>query len=201
MSFTLCSIHVIFISNEFHEICMSSDCRSRCTKNEQKWVKTQAEQPLLGRPAWHLWIHSPGFDPVAMWHSHNALSRGLGLRLIRWTKRHRHESKNPQDSTRSSVNQWSISLDKIQAWRETSAQQRAEMGQREASRPPLGRPAYNCQCSGHATNTDPRRQSGMSMQRWWPDGCNPRPAGLGEAGRPHFAAFGAGSWRGSYCTD
>ena len=41
-SFTLCSIHILFISNEFHQFWMSSDCRSRCTKNEQKWAKTQS---------------------------------------------------------------------------------------------------------------------------------------------------------------
>ena len=28
----------------------------------------------------------------------------------------------------------------------------------------------------------------MSTQRRWPDGHNPRPAGLGEVGQPHFAA-------------
>ena len=45
MSFTLCSIHILFISNEFHEFWMSFDFRSRCTKNEQIWAKTQADRP------------------------------------------------------------------------------------------------------------------------------------------------------------
>jgi len=40
MGFTLCSIHILFISNEFHEFWMSFDYRSRCTKNEQKWAKS-----------------------------------------------------------------------------------------------------------------------------------------------------------------
>ena len=66
MSFTLCSIHMLFISNEFHKFWMSFDCRSRCTKNEQNWAETQADRPLLGRPAWDLQEHSPGFDPVAI---------------------------------------------------------------------------------------------------------------------------------------
>ena len=54
MSFTLCSIHILLISNKFHKFWMSFDFRSRCTKNEQIWAKTQADRPLLGRPAWHL---------------------------------------------------------------------------------------------------------------------------------------------------
>ena len=78
MSFTLCSIHILFISNEFHKFWMSFDCRSRCTKNEQKWAKTQAGRPLLGRPAWHFQEYGPGFDLVVMRHTHEALSRGLG---------------------------------------------------------------------------------------------------------------------------
>ena len=42
MNSTLCSIHILFISNKFRKFWMSSDCRSRCTKNEQKWAKTQS---------------------------------------------------------------------------------------------------------------------------------------------------------------
>ena len=101
MSFTLCSIHILFISNEFHKFWMSSDCRSRCTKNEQKWAKTQAGRLLLGRPAWHLQEHGPGFNPVAMRHVREALSRGLGFNSIGYTERHQHWSKDPQSSPRS----------------------------------------------------------------------------------------------------
>ena len=53
MSFTLCFIHILFISNEFHKFLMSYDFRSRCTKNGQNWAKTQADRPLLVQPAWH----------------------------------------------------------------------------------------------------------------------------------------------------
>ena len=42
MSFTLCSIHILFISNEFHKFWMSFDFKNRCTKNEQNWAETQA---------------------------------------------------------------------------------------------------------------------------------------------------------------
>ena len=45
-------------------------------------------------------------------------------------------------------------------------------------------PAWTCLLSGNASYTDSKRQSGTSTQRRWPDGQNPRPAGLGEAGRP-----------------
>ena len=51
MSFTLCSIHILFIPNEFHEFWMSFDFRNKCTKNGQNWARSQAERPLLGRPA------------------------------------------------------------------------------------------------------------------------------------------------------
>ena len=54
--------------------------------------------------------------------------------------------------------------------------------------PEGGRPARTCLLSGNASYTDSRRQSGTSTQRRWPDGQNPRPAGLGEAGRPHSVA-------------
>ena len=87
MSFTQCSIHILFISNEFHKFWMSFDFRNKCTKNGQKWAKTQAGQPLLGRPAWHLQEHSPGFKPLAMRHIHEALSQGLGHSLIGCTER------------------------------------------------------------------------------------------------------------------
>jgi len=45
MSFTLCSIHILFISNEFYKFWMSFDFRSRCTKNGQIWAKTQPNRP------------------------------------------------------------------------------------------------------------------------------------------------------------
>ena len=51
MSFTLCSNHILFISNESHKFWMSFDFLNKCTKNGQKWAKTQAGRPLLGRPA------------------------------------------------------------------------------------------------------------------------------------------------------
>ena len=53
MSFTPCSNHILFISNEFHKFWMSFDFRNKCTKIEQNWAKTQADRPRLGRPAWH----------------------------------------------------------------------------------------------------------------------------------------------------
>ena len=66
LSFTLCSIYILFNSNEFHKFWMSFDSWNRYTKIEQNWAKSQADRPLLGRPAWHLQRHSPGFETVAM---------------------------------------------------------------------------------------------------------------------------------------
>ena len=111
-SFTLYSIHILFISNEFHMFWMSSDCRNRCTKNEHKWAKPQADWPLLGRPAWHLQKHGPGFDPVAMRDTYKALSQGLGSGSIGYTERLQHPSKDPQDSPRSIIFRQPTSLEK-----------------------------------------------------------------------------------------
>ena len=51
-SFTLCSIHILFNSNKFHKFWMSSDFRGAHDKNGQNWARSQADRPLLGRPAW-----------------------------------------------------------------------------------------------------------------------------------------------------
>ena len=141
MSFTLCSIHILFISNEFHKFWMSFDFRNKCTKIEQNWAKTQADRPLLGRPAWYLHRHAPGFEPVAMCHIQDALSRGLGLGSTGNTKRPQHPSKDPQGSPSSQVFREPTSLETTQDQCRASAKSEAEMGQREAGRPPPGRPA------------------------------------------------------------
>ena len=58
-----------------------------------------------------------------------------------------------------------------------------------------GRPAFNCRRWSYATVTDLQRRSRVSLQRRWPRGHIPRPAGLGEAVRPHLAASEALAWR------
>ena len=192
MSYTLCSIHILFIYNEFHKFWMSFDFRDRCTKIEQDWAKSQAERPLLGRLAWHLQEHGPGFDPVVMRHTHEALSRGLGSSSIGYTERLQHPSKDLQDSPRSNILQQLTSLEKAQEQSRVSAKLEAQMTQREAGRPPLGRPAWHMQLP-----TDSRRGSEPLSERRWTHGGIPRPAGLGEAGRPHMEAPQARVWHGS----
>ena len=59
----------------------------------------------------------------------------------------------------------------------TSVERRASTRQREVGQPPLGRPSWPCLRSSYARNTDPRRRSGASRRRRWPDGHTPRPAG------------------------
>ena len=72
-----------------------------------------------------------------------------------------------------------------------------EPSQRQAGRPRRGRSVSNYHRWSYATSNDFRRRSRSSTQRRWPDGQIPRPAGLGEAGRPHFAASQAPASRGN----
>ena len=74
-------------------------------------------------------------------------------------------------------------------------QRRPEPSQSQAGQPGRSRPASNCLRWCHTTATDFRKRSRVSTQRRWPDGHIPRPAGLGEAGRPHLAASDALPWR------
>ena len=50
-SFTLCSIHILFNSNKFHKFWISFDFRRTHAKRGRNWAKSQADRPLLGRPA------------------------------------------------------------------------------------------------------------------------------------------------------
>jgi hypothetical protein len=59
-----------------------------------------------------------------------------------------------------------------------------------------GRLAPNRHRWSHTTSTNFKRRSRASLQRRWPRCHIPRPAGLGEAGQPHLAAFAALPWRG-----
>ena len=64
-----------------------------------------------------------------------------------------------------------------------SVKQEAEIRQTQA-----GRPAYKFQLQTDATIHRHLEKIGASMRRSARNGQNPRPTGLGEAGRPHFAA-------------
>ena len=77
-----------------------------------------------------------------------------------------------------------------------SVQQEPEPSQSQAGRPRRGRPASNYHRWSYATSTYFERRSRASLQRRWPRGHIPRPAGLGEAGRPHMAAAAALPWHG-----
>ena len=114
--------------------------------------------------------------------NHNALSRGLGLGLIRWIERLAQRTKDPQLNTNLGPGQRSTTVARSQVCRGNVGATEGRNG------PEGGRPTYNCQRSGHTTNSDLRKQSGMSMQSRWPDGHIPRLADLGKAGRPHLAA-------------
>ena len=72
--------------------------------------------------------------------------------------------------------------------------QKPEPNPSQAGRPRRGRLGSNCHCWGYATSIDYKRRSRASTKRRWPGGHIPRPAGLGEAGRPHLEASWAGSW-------
>ena len=45
----------LFNSNKFDEFWMSSDFRRIHDKKGRIWAKTQADRPILGRLAWHLY--------------------------------------------------------------------------------------------------------------------------------------------------
>ena len=78
-------------------------------------------------------------------------------------------------------------------------QQKPEPSQSQAGRPRRGRSAPNCRRWSYATATDLRRRSRASLQRRRPHGHIPRPAGLGEAGRPHLATSEAPPEVGNGC--
>ena len=58
-----------------------------------------------------------------------------------------------------------------------SERRRPEPSQSQADRPRRGRPASNCHRWSYATVTDLQRRSRTSLQRRWPCGHIPRPAG------------------------
>ena len=81
LSFTLCSIHILFKSNKFHKFWMSYDFRSRCNKNWWNWAQTQTDRPPLGRLDWHPWRSCHILDLGAKWHTHNASESWIECRF------------------------------------------------------------------------------------------------------------------------
>ena len=156
----------------------------------QNWAK-------LGKNPGHVYIPCHVFDPGAMSCTQMSLGQGLDVGLIEWTERLAQGSEDPQFSAKTCPSQQSTSQEDHKHTLATSVQRKAEESQREAGRPPLGWPAWSCLRFSYASYTDSRRRSQTSMQRWWPDGHIPRPAGLGEAVRPHFAASDIPASRGS----
>ena len=104
LSFTLCSIHILFNSNKFHKFWMSCDFRWTCTKVRRKWTKTQADRPLLGRPAWHPYTSCHIINPEAMWHEYNAFEPWIEYRFDRRDRKALAWIKGPQVSSNSSAN-------------------------------------------------------------------------------------------------
>ena len=141
LSFTLCSIHILFNSNKFHKYWMSFDFRRTHAKRGRIWAKTQADRPILGWPAWHLHRPSHGFDPREMPCTQVPLSRRLDLGSIEWTERLAQGSKDPQFSAKTCPSQQSTSQEDHKRTIATSVQQRAERSQREAGWSPLDQPA------------------------------------------------------------
>ena len=71
-------------------------------------------------------------------------------------------------------------------------------GTTQACRPRPGRPVPNCLASDQANAIDFIRQSGVSTERQHKFDEDPRPVGLGEAGRPGLFAPRVQPFRGSY---
>ena len=119
------------------------------------------------------------------------LNQGLAPDSVSGPGRHGHESKGPTSrcpEKQTSVIpipgvMWSIDL-------QCQRKRRANRLRRQAARPLPGR-SVNETIFGPSTNgTDIQEGSGASTQRRWPGGNSPRPAGLGEAARPHLSAIG-----------
>ena len=124
-SFTLCSIHILFNSNMFHKFWMSSDFRRTHDKNGRNWARSQADRPLLGRPAWHPYTPSHDFDLGAMSGTQMYLSRGLDVSLIVWTERLAKGSKDPQLSAKPCPSQQSTPWSNHKRQDVTSVERRA----------------------------------------------------------------------------
>ena len=155
------------------------------TKSQPEGLPGGAGRPPLGRPAWHLQGHDPGFNPVAMRYTHEALSRGLGSGSIGYTERHQLWSKDSQGSPKSKVIQQPTSQEDARRKSEASAKPEAEMGQREAGRPRT--------CNRKAKPIANRLQEKIraivqnAVDTW----RHP------QAGRPHMEASQAEVWHGS----
>ena len=127
-----------------------------------------------------------------MRHTHEALSRGLGSGSIGYTERHQLWSKDSQGSPKSKVIKQPTSLEDARRQSEASAKPEAEMGQRKAAGLAIATANRNQLPTNSKRGSEP-----LSERRWTPGGI-PRPAGLGEVGRPHLEASRSGSWCGSY---
>ena len=87
--FALCTIYILFNSNEFHKFWMSFDFRSKVCQN---WTKLAGNQ--AGRPG------TSTYMAISLIQGQYDMStvpsnRGLDVGLIKWTKRHWHGSKGP----------------------------------------------------------------------------------------------------------
>ena len=102
LSFALCSIHILFNSNKFHKFWMSFDFRRTHAKRGRIWVKTQADRPILGQPAWHPYTLSHDFDPGAMSGTQMYLSRGLDVGLM-YGPKGLHKDQRTHNSVQSHV--------------------------------------------------------------------------------------------------
>ena len=130
-----------------------------------------------------------------MWHNHDALSRGLGLGLIRWIERAAQRTKGPQLSTNLGPGQRSTIVARSQERRGNVGTTEGRVGP-EGGRPASPRPA-GLQLSAFGPHNKYRPKEAIrdvcakAVARW------PHPqAGLGEAGRPHLVASRAPASRG-----
>jgi len=116
---------------------MSFDFRRIHAKRGQNWAKSQADRPLLGRPAWY--FHSGNVTQL----------RGSKSGVRPWSNwKHRKASTSIQRLTRQpkiTKFQEPTSLENVQEQSKASAKSVAEMGQREAGRP------SNCKTNARPT--------------------------------------------------
>ena len=121
MSFTPCSIHILFISNKFHKFWMSCDSRRQYTKNEPKLGKTQA-----GRPSTFT-MCAPSSVQEQRDMCTKPLNQGLQVGLIKWTERPSTWIEGPTCSTYQDLLDRSTTMEFMHPLIKMSVKREAEM--------------------------------------------------------------------------
>ena len=183
--------------NEFHEFWWLFDFRNTTYEFEPKWEETQAGWPRLGQSAYPCAISSCN-SPRMVLSTLSSKAQVLDTRTINQDRKACTKSNWVHISVTNHSTKTQTDLRSItRPWINVTRQRRAEMCQSQADRPRWGRPAKETRGKRRAVHNRLKERIQAIQWRSVPDGAIPRPAGLGEAGRPHLSSTGAPPWRGS----